>query len=265
MSLLDKVTKLEKRLEKLAERDDVAPEPVEIRRAILDEVEEHVTPGPRSKRVFPFNRVSVAIVAPDARRRTEIDAVLGGERGLAAAIADRLREAGCDPVAGLEAHVRYARRAAAGQPLSRPITLVCTKADAPPAVPAPLRAGTAQVVVLTGTGTRKSYPLAGERTNIGRTAEVLDREHRVVRRNQVVFPERDNPVNATVSRAQAHIRQAGDGEYRLYDDRSTHGTRVFRKGRTIALPSGSPRGVRLQPGDEIYFGQASVRFEVKTG
>jgi len=70
-------------------------------------------------------------------------------------------------------------------------------------------------------------------------------------------------VNDTVSRAQAHILRTSAGEYRLFDDRSSHGTRIFREGRTIALPSGSPRGVKLQPGDEIYFGQACVRFEEK--
>ena len=30
----------------------------------------------------------------------------------------------------------------------------------------------------------------------------------------------------------------------------------------MALPPGSPRGTKLQSGDEIYFGQALVRFEV---
>ena len=55
------------------------------------------------------------------------------------------------------------------------------------------------------------------------------------------------------------------GEYRLFDDHSSCGTRIFRAGRTISLPSGSPRGTKLQPGDEIYFGQACVRFEVKQG
>jgi hypothetical protein len=29
----------------------------------------------------------------------------------------------------------------------------------------------------------------------------------------------------------------------------------------VALPAGSVRGVKLAPGDEIYIGQAAVRFE----
>ena len=67
-------------------------------------------------------------------------------------------------------------------------------------------------------------------------------------------------MNQTVSRAHAHIRSP-DGEYRLFDDRSSSGTRIFRGGQTIALPPGSPRGTRLKAGDEIYFGQAQVRVD----
>jgi pSer/pThr/pTyr-binding forkhead associated (FHA) protein len=121
----------------------------------------------------------------------------------------------------------------------------------------------AQLVVLKGQATKKIFAITGDCTNIGRLAEVTDRDNRVVRRNQVVFVESEDEANRTVSRAQAHIRLVPPGEYRLHDDRSSHGTRVFRDGRTIEIPSGSPRGVRLRPGDEIYFGQACVRFEIK--
>jgi hypothetical protein len=94
--------------------------------------------------------------------------------------------------------------------------------------------------------------------------EVLDRDRRVIRRNQVVFDESDDPVNATVSRAHAHIRISPAGECRLFDDRSSYGTRIFRAGQTISLPPTGGRGTRLKDGDEIYFGQASVRVVEKT-
>ena len=94
---------------------------------------------------------------------------------------------------------------------------------------------------------------------------MLDRDKRVVRRNQVVFTERDNGINQTVSRAHAHILRTPGGEYRLFDDNSSCGTRVFRGGRTIPLPSGSPRGTTLRSGDEIYIGQACLRFDITEG
>ncbi len=66
--------------------------------------------------------------------------------------------------------------------------------------------------------------------------------------------------NATVSRRHAHIRSA-EGEYRLSGDGSEFGTRIFRDGRSIEVPSGDRRGERLRPGDEIYLGRACLRFE----
>jgi hypothetical protein len=264
MSIFDKVTKLEKRIEKLAARGDVPLEPVEIRRAILDEIEELAQPGPRSKRVFPYNRLEVSVVVADAKRRAAVDAVVGGEAGLRAAIEERLRETGCGKATDLEVRLRYVRKPGADWDTGRVFGLAgdrVTPVEAPP--PQSATGAAAQLIVVKGTATRKAYALAAERTNIGRISEVLDKERRVVRRNQVVFPEGGDPANDTVSRAQAHIARSARGEYRLFDDRSAHGTRIFRDGRTIALPSGSPRGVRLQPGDEIYFGQAVARFEVK--
>lgn len=263
MRLLDKVTKLEKHIEKLAARGDVALEPVEIRRAVLEEVEDLVQAGPRSKPVFPYNRVVVTIEAPDARRKAEIEAVLGGETGLQSAVEERLREAGCPKPPGLGIQLRYARKAGSSWETGRVFHVACSSEERETAPPAAAPGGSAQVVVLKGASTRKTYQLTGERTNIGRIAEVLDQERRVARRNQVVFSEGGDPVNDTVSRAQAHIRRMPTGEYRLFDDRSSHGTRIFRQGQTIVLPSGSPRGVKLQSGDEIYFGQACVRFDVK--
>jgi|WetSurMetagenome_2_1015567.scaffolds.fasta_scaffold65019_2 hypothetical protein len=263
MGILDKVTKLEKRIEKLAVRGDVPLEPAEVRRAVLDDVEELIQPGPRSKAVFPYNRLEVSVVAPDAARRAAFEAALDGEAGLKAAIEERLREAGCTRMPAMRVTLRYVRKAGADWDTGRVFRTTAAQEDAPPERSASEPAAPAQIVVVKGSATRKAYALTAERTNVGRTAEVVDKERRVARRNQVVFAEAGDAVNDTVSRAQAHILRTPAGEYRLFDDHSSHGTRIFRDGRTIALPSGSPRGVRLQSGDEIYFGQACVRFEVK--
>ena len=81
------------------------------------------------------------------------------------------------------------------------------------------------------------YVLEKRRVNIGRMAELTDAEQRVVRRNDVVFEEGGDEANATVSRKHAHIRLEG-GDYRICDDGSEFGTRVFRDGRPIDVPSG---------------------------
>ena len=63
-----------------------------------------------------------------------------------------------------------------------------------------------------------------------------------------------------MSRKHAHIRVDGS-DYRLCDDGSEFGTRVFRDGRSIEVPAGDRRGEKLRLGDEIYLGRACLRFE----
>jgi hypothetical protein len=299
MGILDKVVKIEKSIEKLAVRKDVPATPIEIRRAILDDIEEQAQPAGRSRKVFPYDRLTIEVLAGGARRgdarvapgtpsapaRQELDAVLNPEEGLVEAIRERLHEAGCDRVGRLQVTVKVIRKA---RPDWRPGSLFQVTYERtvgaelaspkhPGAASAPAAAGLktrpaaetpsteprqAQMVVLEGNAAKKAYTLIAERTNIGRLAEVTDRHRRVVRRNQVVFLDIDSDVNQTVSRAQAHIRFTPPADYRLYDDHSSYGTRILRDGRMIDLPSGSPRGVKLRAGDEIYFGRARVVFRM---
>ena len=116
------------------------------------------------------------------------------------------------------------------------------------------------MTVLKSKSQEPEYTLDKPRTNLGRLAELTDSEQRVIRRNDVVFEEGADEANATVSRKHAHIRLE-DGDYRICDDGSEFGTRVFREGRTIEVPSGNRRGEKLRPGDEIYLGRARLRFE----
>ncbi len=315
MGILDKVVKIEKRIEKLASRKDAVVTPIEIRQAILDDIEGHVQPAGRGRRVFPYDEIAIEVLSSGGRKapgttrtgtlpapgRAELEAVLDPEQGLTDAIGERLREAGCDRVGRLHVsvkvvskrraewqpgvlfHVSDARGDAASAP-SRlrtpalpPEGVEARRASSRPVVPAEARKarapheegqeapGTrhAQLSVVEGEATRKAYALTGERTNIGRLAEVTDKHRRIVRRNQIVFLDVDTEANQTVSRAQAHIRFTPPDEYRLYDDHSSYGTRIARDGRMIELPSGSPRGVKLQSGDEIYFGRARVVFQLK--
>jgi len=120
--------------------------------------------------------------------------------------------------------------------------------------------GAGKLVVLKGKTARAEYTIEKAHTNLGRTAELTDTDHRVVRRNDIVFEEGGDEANATVSRRHAHIRME-DGEYRLCDDESQFGTRVLRDGRAIDVPAGNRRGERLRPGDEIFLGRACLRFE----
>jgi pSer/pThr/pTyr-binding forkhead associated (FHA) protein len=114
-----------------------------------------------------------------------------------------------------------------------------------------------QLTVLIGTAEQTTYSLAAERIDLGRSVEVRDRHHRLIRTNHIAFIENGGDVNQSVSRRHAHIAyDAPSGHYRLHDDGSAHGTSIVRNGRTVP---GGTHGVRLRNGDEIVLGEARLR------
>jgi pSer/pThr/pTyr-binding forkhead associated (FHA) protein len=85
-----------------------------------------------------------------------------------------------------------------------------------------------------------------------------------VRRNDVAFLDSVDGVTETVGRAHACFRCDQErGEYQIFDDGSSNGTWIVRKGTTILVPPKDPRGVRVESGDEILFGRAAVRVSIE--
>jgi hypothetical protein len=120
-----------------------------------------------------------------------------------------------------------------------------------------------KLVVIRGTADQAEYRIKRERILIGSLSEVLDREGRMVRKNDVVFPKNGGEINSSVG--YSHARGWFDfakGEFCILDEVSRYGTRIVRDGLTIEVPSGDTNGIRLQSGDDIYFGQAGLRFEL---
>jgi len=222
-----------------------------VHRGILEEIESKVQTVARGRRLFPYNRLLVTLASPDADRRALYAAAFGEGGRLEADIQEALESAGCESPRGFSVEVATA---AEGE---RAFTIKYGSATA--SKPAASRTP-ARLVATKGKTDRDEYPLTKVRTKIGRMAELTDTDERVVRRNDVVFEDGAGDVNATVSRKHAHI-DLNDGAYRVCDDGSEFGTRVFRDGRQIEVPAGNRRGERLRPGDEIYFGRACLRFE----
>lgn len=242
-----------------AEADDL----ISLHRAILEEVETHIETVARGRRVFPYARLTVTLVAADPGRRAVLESAFG-ER-LAEDVAEALTGAGCELPNGFGVEVRTAEageRRFSIEYSTRPAERVAAAAPqaetAPP--PAPTETGPARLVVTKGKTGQTEYALDKARMNLGRLAELTDADQRMTRRNDVVFEEGGDDANGTVSRRHAHIKREG-GEYRLCDDGSEFGTRVFRDGRSIDVPAGNRRGEKLRPGDEIYLGRACLRFE----
>jgi hypothetical protein len=221
-----------------------------LHRAILAEVAGKVQVLARGRRVFPFAHVVVTLVAADAARRDILQAAFG-ER-LDADIRAGLEGGDCELPRGFSVDLRTAEAGLRAFDIAY--------SAEPVKAPALLPAAAGRVVLVKGKTASPEYSLVRARTNIGRMPELTDADHRVIRRNDVVFEEGADEANATVSRKHAHIRlEAGD--YRLCDDGSEFGTRVFRDGRPIEVPAGDRRGEKLRPGDEIYLGRACLRFE----
>jgi hypothetical protein len=223
-----------------------------LHRAILAEVEGKVQIVARGRRVFPFARILVTLVSADAERRTILKAAFGERLGTD--IREALEGSECELPRGFSVEVRTAEAGLRSFDIEYSVQPV--KAEA--ATPVPAASG--RVIVVKGKTGNSEYTLARPRTNIGRLPELTDADHRIVRRNDVVFEEGADEANATVSRKHAHIR-LDSGDYRLCDDGSEFGTRVFRDGRSIVVPAGDRRGEKLRPGDEIYLGRACLRFE----
>ena len=188
-----------------------------------------------------------------------------GETSLQDRILDRLRSAGC-AVPSLNVttayvfqaesqwtnpdfHIEFARETAAGP--------VAAHADARPLA--------LELTIVHGSADKAAYSLTLFRIDLGRCAEVRDSRNRLIRTNHVAFADGAGELNQSVSRRHAHIEYAADsGDYRVYDDRSAHGTGVLRDGRTMSVPPGS-RGIRLQTGDEIVLGDARLRVAIGDG
>jgi hypothetical protein len=249
--------------------------PLEVRRAILDDVEGHVVAVGEGKRIFPHNLLRVHLLVPDAEERTRFEAVVREGWDLKREIAERLAGRGCPLPAGFdvevafdeEAHPRFADRrfyveylnreapAAAATPGARDMADAAGTAGAAGGTARP----TLELTVLKGTATQRVYEIEGPRAFLGRLEEVVDPDGRVRRRNDVAFLE-VGEINSTVSREHARIAwDAESGGYWLRAEQNASGTRIYRGGRTIDVSSHDRRGVRLQPGDEIYLGRAAVK------
>jgi hypothetical protein len=268
MDILGKARRLESRitatLDKAAKEfvQSGEREPLEIVHAILDIVDREIQPGGRGKRIFPFNRIEVFVLAPSREARDRLEAILGGDTPLMARIVDRLQSAGCS-VPDLAVSIEYVDRAKKGW-RAREFDVALSKAaeaGPPPlaAVVDEMKPGRIEIAVSRGTTEQRSYSFVATRIDLGRCAEVRDSRHRLLRTNHVAFIEGSDDVNQTVSRQHAHIDyEPRTARFRVHDDGSGHGTGIVRDGRTIPVPRGS-RGVRLQSGDELVLGDARLR------
>jgi hypothetical protein len=233
--------------------------PLEIREAVLEDVERQVAPIGDGRRVFPYGRVVCRVVAPDGTRGSCEAAFDGFE----ARVRARLAEVRCDAPAALDVRVALLRKVPAEWETGRLFSIEY-RATEPETSGAETMRPVLQVMVVAGAAAQPSCSFDAPTVLVGRGAEPVDSAGRV-RRNHLAFLDTADEIAQTVGRAHAHFTwDASTGEYRVYDEGSSNGTHVLRGGTSIQVPPRDPRGVRVRTGDEVQFGRAQVRIKVRT-
>lgn len=215
-------------------------EPLEIRNAVLDEIEELTQPLGDGRRGLVHNRIAVRLISADAARRGLLEAALLADEGLTAAVLRRLQAHGqfapadlvvevvneeAPALSSAERDFEIAARVE-GHPAAAPAPAAAVTPEAEPERPARRPRPRARLVLLEEGGDGRVVEIDRDVFNIGRLKEVRERSHRPARRNHLYFDE----SAASVSRQHAHIRYYPQtGEFRIFDDQSARGTRLDRK------------------------------------
>ncbi len=249
--------------------------PLDIKRAIVEAVEQQVEPAGNGRRVLPGDGVQVKVLAETAEQRKSLEAVLAD---VGEAVKSRLAELQCHVPRRFPVDIAYVRRAPADWEAGQRLAVVVNgggplaqtpgravrrdpvvpRADADPAATLPVLA----IEVVRGQAAKRHFTFRSVAVRIGRSADPTDERGRP-RTNDVAFLENDNDENRTVTRGHALIRfDERTREYRLFDEGSANGTRVLRSGESIDVPRRDPVGVSLRSGDEVQLGKAVVRIKI---
>ena len=248
----------------LSETMGESPEVAEIRIAVLDEIGKKIQRA-GGKALFPYNVVRIVI------RASGSDAAVFERDFFRRFFEEEVRKSLSKEACRFPEDLRVEVRATGEDGGEKWLRVETLAEDLPPAVEeAPRARRVARLVVETGNANKPEILLQKARTNIGRLLDVYKAEG-LSRRNDLAFAE-DNPVNRTVSREHAHIlHDKKTGEYRLFNDRwykrgnkaeSNCGLWIVRDGMGQEVHRDT-RGTKLLAGDEIHFGKAVVKFQVK--
>ena len=265
MSLLRKIEKsLDGRLRSIFSGGNSSAEPegreaIELYRDAMEQVSQRAQVGRKGERIFPFNVITVELHADTPERRAMLEALFDAEQ-LKEDIRATLHEERVQLPGDLEVRLHYNAEAVVE------MRVLCEKqADPAPAAAieaVPNAPKPARLIAVNGAASEPEYVPSSSRVNLGRDPDVTDNMGRLIRRNELHFPEALHEANGSVSRSHAHLAADPDsGDWRIFDDGSSLGTSLFRDGHRVEIPAHGPRGVLLRNGDEIYIGQVRLRFE----
>jgi hypothetical protein len=259
MGIWDRLLKTEQKIRKRVENvfGGRAQTPLEVRREIVEQIESRIVVDSGGK-TFPFGKVTIRLRPPTEALRSIFEAAFLQNDSLRSEIHQKLSDSKASYPREMEIKVELATGGSGDADAG-----MCELDFAPLDREHKREIPAIRMTVLKGSAEKTLYDIKKDRILVGRLPEVLDREGRMIRRNDVVFLDNGEDVNTSVGRAHSRIWfDSGKQEFRIMDEVSRYGTRIIREGRSIEVPGGNTRGVRLRSGDEIYFGQACLRFEI---
>lgn len=239
--------------------DETIQKLLEVRRQILEQVESRILTDATGKR-FPYEKVLICFFPSSKELQEGFRVAFLVEDSLKADILISLEELGVRLLERLWIIIDPGKRNnSANQDSIVYYEMEFVKPE--PAVS--LEVPGVTLKISRGLAEHAEYCIRKERILIGRSSEVMDREGRVIRKNDVVFNDNGEDANSTVSYAHARIWwDLANQEFIVMDEVSRYGTCVVRDGRSLEVPAGNPCGIRLQSGDQIYCGRACLQFEL---
>src|SRR3954467_13106644 len=218
---MSRVQKLEHRIDRKLRQmlrsssPNQAREPIELYRAVLDEVTSRIDALPRGRRIFVFSRVSVRVLLSNPDRRRSYERVFTEADSLTRDIKSYFEENEVDYPSRFKVDVELVD----SLPLDVSERGVEVTYSNPPTSAPGQDTIRIQLTILVGNAERNQYDFAKHRINIGRLAEVLDSDMRTVRRNDIALKDDSTTENSAVSRAHAHLEYDPDtNRFRLFDD-----------------------------------------------
>jgi len=233
--------------------------PLDIRHAVIEDIERQVEPAGGGRRVLPARGLFVTILTRGSEDQVALTAVLAD---LHVAITARLREIRCDIPARFKVDVAYVQHPPEGWPPGRRFTVTFSQPETGTAGTDEAPIPELTLTVIRGRASEASYSFRESIVRVGRSEAPVDDRGRV-RRNHVAFGDDSDTHNATVTRGHCEIRfLPAAGEYRLFDEGSANGTRIIRRGEAIEVPPRDPVGSAIASGDELQFGTAAVSVRI---
>jgi hypothetical protein len=233
--------------------------PLAVRRDVLNQLEAKFIIDPTGKSL-PFGRIVVRLQPQTAKQHAALEEAFVREDALKKHILQTLQDLRIQCPKEFDARVELQEVSEPeGTPPRAPFEIDFVKLHVLRLEEVP----ETKLWVIRGAAEQSEYQMKKDRILVGRAAEVLDREGRIVRKNDIVFLENEDEIDSSVGSVHARIWYDYEKrEFWIMDEGSRYGTRVLRGGLVIEVPGEDPAGVQLRSGDDLYFGQAGIHFEL---